>query len=159
MTQAETNGTHLKTAERRAFVLDLRKSGATYRDIAIAAKKKFGDALPGGWDCRYAYKDVKRELTKLREEIGEQRLAVGGADVEVDGLPHLAEVVLAVGIAGMAPGGGDGGQQQQGQDGDDGNDDEELDDGEGGTAWRGGRVVAVHRRAFRSGEGCWVSSR
>lgn len=60
----------LDTAERRSFVLQLRKGGATYIAIAQAAVDKFGlDSLPGGWDERYAYKDVKRELDRLRTEI------------------------------------------------------------------------------------------
>jgi len=67
-----TNGELIKTAERRAFVLNLRRSGATYAFIAEAARKHFGeDQLPQGWDCRYAYKDVKRELQKIRDDIGE----------------------------------------------------------------------------------------
>jgi len=62
----------LATAKRRAYVLRLRKAGATYREIAGAALEKFGaDQLPETWDCRYAHKDVSRELDKLRTVIGE----------------------------------------------------------------------------------------
>ena len=50
----------LKTAERRRFILDLRKAGLTYAQIVEQAIKKFGTtALPRGFDERYAYKDVK----------------------------------------------------------------------------------------------------
>lgn len=50
----------------------MRKAGVTYREIADAAVSKFGvDQLPSGWDCRYAYQDVKRELGKLQSVIGE----------------------------------------------------------------------------------------
>jgi hypothetical protein len=67
----------LATAERRAFVLRARKAGATYAEIAAAAIEKFGvEQLPRGYDKRYAYKDVKRELDALREEIGEDAQAV-----------------------------------------------------------------------------------
>jgi len=60
------------TAERRRFVLDLRITGMDYRTIARHAVAHFGvERLPRGWDERYAYKDVDRELTKMREEIAE----------------------------------------------------------------------------------------
>ena len=56
----------IETAERRAFVLKLRKGGATYARIAQAAIDKFGlEHLPEKWDCRFAYKDVARELEKI----------------------------------------------------------------------------------------------
>ena len=62
----------LATAERRAYVLQLRRGGATYRDIAGNVLNTFGaDKLPQGWDERYAYKDVKRELDRVRGEIAE----------------------------------------------------------------------------------------
>lgn len=57
----------LATQTRRRFVLEKRKAGCTYVQIAALTVEKFGaDAMPGGWDERYAYKDVKRELDKLR---------------------------------------------------------------------------------------------
>ena len=69
-TSAHSTSDMLDTAERRAFVLQLRKGGATYMTIAQAARELFGeDALPNGWDERYAYKDVKRELDHLRKDI------------------------------------------------------------------------------------------
>jgi len=71
-TSAHTASDKLETAQRRAFVLQLRKAGVTYPNIARAAIEKFGvDRLPRGWDERYAYKDVKRELDKIRVEISE----------------------------------------------------------------------------------------
>ena len=61
------NSQQVDTQERRAFILELRRSGATYRQIAKATIKKFGaDNLPLGFDCRYASMDVKRELEKLQ---------------------------------------------------------------------------------------------
>ena len=69
---AKTNGKFIETAERRAFVLDCRRSGMKYADIAEATAEKFGiDNLPKGWDSRYAYKDVKREMDKLRDQMAE----------------------------------------------------------------------------------------
>lgn len=62
--------TMLITAERRSFVLNLRKAGVTYMEIARLAIQEFGsDSLPKGWDERYAYKDVKRELERLRKDM------------------------------------------------------------------------------------------
>jgi len=72
MNQPQTTGQLIDTAERRRFVLGLRKAGATYTKIAEAALRKFGiNQLPKGWDERYAWKDVKRELDKLHSVTGE----------------------------------------------------------------------------------------
>ena len=71
MTRNQTSDL-LDTAERRAYVFQLRKGGATYAAIAQAVIDKFGlDALPRGWDERYAYKDIKRELDHLRKDIAD----------------------------------------------------------------------------------------
>jgi len=71
MTRNQTSDL-LETAERRAYVFQLRKAGATYAAIVKAAIDKFGvDALPNGFDERYAYKDVKRELDHLRKDIAD----------------------------------------------------------------------------------------
>lgn len=73
----------IETAERRQFVLEKRKAGMTYREIASAAIKEFGrEALPNNWDCRYAWLDVKRELDKLRNIIGEDAEDVRQMEVE-----------------------------------------------------------------------------
>lgn len=83
MRQPQTTGQLIDTAERRAFVLKLRKAGATYREIADAAVTRFGiDALPGGWCDRYAHKDVRRELDKLRNEIAESAEGVLALELE-----------------------------------------------------------------------------
>lgn len=67
-----TNIELLDTAKRRRTVLALRKAGATYREIAAAVREKYGDkALPGGWDERYAYKDLMRELEHVRTQVAE----------------------------------------------------------------------------------------
>lgn len=72
MGKADTNKELIETAERRQFIFDLRKSGATYRQIAREAFARFGSGrLPQGFDERYAYKDVKRELDKIRADINE----------------------------------------------------------------------------------------
>lgn len=67
-----SNAQLLETARRRRFVLQQRRQGSSYPDIAEAAEEEFGaDRLPGGWDERYAYKDVKRALQKVRADLEE----------------------------------------------------------------------------------------
>lgn len=71
---AETSAQRLRTAERRQFVLQMRKAGATYREIAAAAERHFAsesDILPKHWDELYAYKDVKRTLDQMRHQMAE----------------------------------------------------------------------------------------
>ena len=73
----------LETAERRAYVLQLRKGGATYDAIAQAAIDKFGvERLPNGYDCRYVWKDVKRELDRLRADIADSAEAIIELEVQ-----------------------------------------------------------------------------
>ena len=71
----KTGAKMIETAERRAYVLALRKAGATYLTIVREAIRKFGEGrLPAGWDERYAYKDVARELQRLmslRDDLAE----------------------------------------------------------------------------------------
>lgn len=60
----------IDTATRRAYELDLRRRGKPYREIARLTIEHFGaDSLPKGYDERYAYMDLKRELAHLREEV------------------------------------------------------------------------------------------
>lgn len=57
----------VETQTRRLFVLGLRQAGVTYQQIAKSTIQKFGaENLPAGFDSRYAYKDVLRELRKLQ---------------------------------------------------------------------------------------------
>ena len=73
----------IATAERRAFVLDLRRSGANYRDIAATVIQRFGiENLPNGYDSRYAWQDVKRELDRLNKERDEGAAAVRRLELE-----------------------------------------------------------------------------
>lgn len=78
----------LETQTRRAFVIELRKSGATYDQIAQATIQKFGlGALPAGWDSRYAYKDVARELERVQGYVN--GLAEDVKELEVQRLDRL----------------------------------------------------------------------
>lgn len=63
----------IQAAERRAYVLEQRKGGLTYREIAAATIKKFTlEKLPKGYDERIAWMDVKAELTRIQESNKEE---------------------------------------------------------------------------------------
>ena len=80
------------TAERRAYTLNLRKTGADYRTIAAAVIERFKlENLPNGYDCRYAYKDVKRELEKLYREMADDTEEIRQLQVE-----RLNRLLLAI---------------------------------------------------------------
>jgi len=80
------NNTHpdlIDTAIRRSFVLAARRGGATYARIADLAVEHFGiDNLPAGWDERYAYKDVMRELDKYRNGLKEDAESIRFVELE-----------------------------------------------------------------------------
>jgi len=58
----------IETAQRREYVLEQRKGGSTYREIAKATINKYGaSALPKNYDERYAHDDVMAELKRLHE--------------------------------------------------------------------------------------------
>ena len=86
----------IHTAKRRELVLGLRMSGATYRQIArtIAervAERKIDIKLPKGWDSRYAYKDVKREMERLDRDRAEATDEVRRLELE-----RLDKMLLAI---------------------------------------------------------------
>jgi hypothetical protein len=63
----------VETALRRRFVLEKRRKGHSYADIAEAAVEEFGaDRLPNGWGKRYAHKDVTRVLRDLESDLEER---------------------------------------------------------------------------------------
>lgn len=83
MNQPVTSGRQIETAERRAYILELRKAGANYRTIAENVVKKFGsDMLPKGFDERYAWMDVKRELERINSERAEDTLEIRSLELE-----------------------------------------------------------------------------
>lgn len=62
----------IEAAERRAFVIEQRKGGNSYRVIADATIARFGvENLPKNYDARYAHDDVTSELKRIREQSGE----------------------------------------------------------------------------------------
>jgi len=67
-----TNSDLLETALRRRYVLEQRRKGLSYADIAEAAVGEFGaDRLPNGWGKRYAHKDVTRALQAVQDDLKE----------------------------------------------------------------------------------------
>lgn len=99
MPRAATSPELMATAERRLFVLDLRRKGRNYRDIAAEALRHFGpDRLPAGWDARYAYKDVARELEQVHGEIQEDAQAI--KTLEIERLDSLWYVMYQKALAG-----------------------------------------------------------
>lgn len=70
--KSKTTKKVIETAARRQFTIELRKSGIKYETIVEQVIARFGiENLPKGYDVRYAYKDVKRELDMLHAEIAE----------------------------------------------------------------------------------------
>jgi hypothetical protein len=63
----------ITAAERRAYVLEQRKGGSSYREIAAAARNRFDTpgVLPKGYDERYAHDDVMAELKRLNAQNAE----------------------------------------------------------------------------------------
>ncbi len=79
----ETSAERLETAERRVYTLDLRKTGATYVAIAEQVIRHFGlERLPRGYDARYAYKDVARELERINRERADSADTVRTLELE-----------------------------------------------------------------------------
>lgn len=99
MARSKTSGESLATAERRAFVLAMRKTGATYRKIAAAAVARFGaDSLPETWGERYAHKDTARELERLQAEMAEDGTTV--LRIELERLDRLMEALWPRAVSG-----------------------------------------------------------
>jgi len=57
----------IAVTERRAYVISMRKAGATYDQIADMAIQHFGrEALPNAWSGSFASTDVQRTLDKIK---------------------------------------------------------------------------------------------
>jgi len=73
----------INTAERRAFVMRLRISGAKLEDIADACKRQFGeDRLPKGYDRAQVCQDILRELEQISQYREQSRNALLALDTE-----------------------------------------------------------------------------
>ena len=67
----------LETAKRRREVIQLREAGATWEKIAGTLLHRHGaEALPSGWDKRYAWTDFDRALGKVQEEVKDRARTV-----------------------------------------------------------------------------------
>jgi hypothetical protein len=67
----------LETASRRKEVIQLREAGATWEKIAGTLLDRHGaEALPSGWDKRYAWTDFDRALGKVQEEVKDRARTV-----------------------------------------------------------------------------------
>jgi len=66
----------LATAVRRAEIMQYAVAGqSNYEEIAQAMLKKHGvTLLPRGFDRRYVFKDIQRELERVNEDMGEDTL-------------------------------------------------------------------------------------
>jgi len=74
---SKSSGVRLWTAERRAYVLERRKAGDRFDKIVQGAIEEFGlGKLPRGWDSRYAYKDVMREMKRMQDLRDEDVVAI-----------------------------------------------------------------------------------
>ena len=85
MSTPKTNKTRIDAAERRMLVLNMRKAGENYDTIVRAVEVDGvlrGWNVPKGYDRRYAYKDVMRELEKMRATTSEDAVAVRSLEIE-----------------------------------------------------------------------------
>lgn len=86
--KARTNKVSLMALRRRQFVVEMRTTGAKYREIARAAVLRFGKSkLPRGWDERYAYKDLMRLLESTDAQLVEGREHI--RQIELDRLDTM----------------------------------------------------------------------
>ena len=89
----------LATQARRREVLQLKQAGASYEAIAETLVRRHGaDKLPSGWDRRYAYKDLHRELEKLQGENREAAETV--RDLELQRLDRMLRALWEAAIHG-----------------------------------------------------------
>ncbi len=86
------NSEKVITAKRRLLVLQLRRKGLSYSEVAQEVVRQIpGDELPKNWGEKYAAKDVSRLLKNLREEIDEEIQTV--RQLELDRLDALLEAI------------------------------------------------------------------
>lgn len=62
----------MSTATRRAYVVERRMAGDTWREVADATAERYGrEHLPKHWGKRLAHLDFMRELKRRQEESAE----------------------------------------------------------------------------------------
>lgn len=73
----------ITAAERRSFIMSLRKRAVTWQEIADQTIAKFGaENLPSGFDRLYAYKDFKRYMGQLYKRTDQDAVAALGLELE-----------------------------------------------------------------------------
>lgn len=77
-----TSPKRLNILERRADALELRRAGASYTDIALSLRAKYGSRLPQRYSRTHAYLDVKAELKFQAEHMGELREEVRALELQ-----------------------------------------------------------------------------
>ena len=65
--RSKQNARTVPTAQRRAYVAELRERGITYAQIADAVRQRFPDTCPPTYDQRYAYVDVRYILDQAAD--------------------------------------------------------------------------------------------
>lgn len=71
MSKALTDPKKLQVALRRRRVLELRRGGQNFYEIADIIREEFGDECPESYDSRSAYLDLQRLLDEMRSELSE----------------------------------------------------------------------------------------
>lgn len=85
--------------ERRKYSIQLRSAGLSYREIAKEMLQRYGtDMLPTTYDERYAHRDVKFELDRLRLETMES--ASDYRMLELERLDQMQTAIFGMAISG-----------------------------------------------------------
>lgn len=71
MSRTLTDPAKIKVALRRRRVLELRRAGHSFYEIADTIHEEFGDECPESYDSRSAYLDLQRLLDEMRSELSE----------------------------------------------------------------------------------------
>lgn len=71
MSRALTDPQKLQVAIRRRRVLELRRAGHSFYEIADTIREELADECPESYDSRSAYLDLQRLLDEMRSELSE----------------------------------------------------------------------------------------
>jgi hypothetical protein len=71
MRQPSTSARRVHAQRRRAFVLALRQTGASYEAIAHAVHRHFRGEVSPGFDKRSAHRDIRRAMQQVQTELEE----------------------------------------------------------------------------------------
>jgi hypothetical protein len=88
--------------ERRKKALEFRAMGLTYKEVFQAMLMHFGaEALPGSYDNRYAYRDCKEEMDRLRADTMESAAQMRW--IEQERLDMLQSRLMPLIMSGKTP--------------------------------------------------------